>query len=256
MILAHISDTHLLCDHRLLAGRFDTEANFQRLLNRLAALDPAPDLILFSGDLGEDATEAEYRLLGAGLRALGIPVRAVPGNHDARAPMSAVLPEMVQTIAGGYLCSRERFGDLAVIGLDTLVPGAAHGALCAARLGFLADALEDFADQDLLIFMHHPPIATGITDLDGMGLIEGGAEFARLVAAHGRVRAILCGHQHRRIDGICGGAPVRVAPSASHQFACDLRPGQPWRFSDEPAGFLLHLWGEGALVTHMLFVDP
>lgn len=257
MLIAQITDSHVLSHGRKLADRFDTGAAFDRLMASMAAQPVRPDLILHSGDLGEDATPGEYAHVGAGLRALGVPVLAVPGNHDKRAPMRDALPDMTGDGEDGHLCLVRAFGRITVIGLDTLVEGAPHGVLCPARRDWLAARLAEAEGHEVLIFMHHPPITTGLQDMDGMGLLEGRETLAALVAAHGRVRGILCGHMHRAIQGSCGGVPVRVAPSASHQIAFDLRPGAPFSFTDEPAQYVMHRLGEGtedALVSHVVSV--
>ncbi|TDE37153.1 phosphodiesterase [Antarcticimicrobium sediminis] len=256
MLIAQISDSHVLSGGRKLAGRFDTGAAFDRLVASLARQPVRPDLILFSGDLGEDATGEEYDHVGEGLRRLRIPVLAVPGNHDARAPMFAALPDMLNKTDSGHLCLCDTRFDLAVIGLDTLVEGAPHGELCADRLSWLEAALRRCKDQDVVIFMHHPPLTTGLQDMDSMGFLAGREAFAQLVSHHGRVQGILCGHMHRAIQGACGGAPVRVAPSASHQIAFDLRADVPFAFSDEPAQYMMHIARPGEpLVSHVVSVE-
>jgi Icc protein len=169
MLIAHISDSHFLAGGRKLAARFDTGAAFDHLIADLSRQPVRPDVILFSGDLGEEATAEEYEYLGAGLRSLDIPVLAVPGNHDARAPMLASLPEMLGETDSGHLCLCHVGFDLAIIGLDTLVEGAPHGELCIDRLIWLEAALSRCADREVLIFMHHPPITTGLQDMDSMG---------------------------------------------------------------------------------------
>jgi 3',5'-cyclic AMP phosphodiesterase CpdA len=253
MIIAQISDCHVLAGGRLLAGRFDTGAAFGRLIEAVARLTTRPDVIVFSGDLGEDATAEEYAMVGDGLRSLGIPVRAVPGNHDLRAPMLAALPDMVGATAEGHLNIVEDGFPLVLVGLDTLVEGASHGALCAARLAWLEETLARHAERPVLLFQHHPPITTGLQAMDRIGLLEGRAALADLVTRHGRVEAILCGHMHRAIQGRCGGAPVRVAPSASHQIAFDLRPEEPYRLLDEPAQFTVHIWDpDDGLISHIV----
>ena len=66
----------------------------------------------------------------------------------------------------------------------------------------------------------------------------------------------MCGHVHRSIQGSFAGVPVRIAPSSSHQFACDLTPGAPYRFTAEPAQFMLHVLGPSPEpVTHTLYVE-
>lgn len=255
MLIAQISDSHVLAQGRLLAGRLDTWAAFDRLIASLKAQPVQPELILFSGDLGEDGTAEEYEHVGAGLRSLGLPVLAVPGNHDKRAPFLAALPDMVRTTESGHLCLREITRGPVVIGLDTLVEGAPHGELCPARLAWLGAQLAEHRERDVLIFMHHPPITTGLMDMDAMGLLTGRQALAEVIADHGRVRAILCGHMHRAIMGCCGGAPVRVAPSASLQITFDLREGVPFSFSEEPPQYMMHrLQDDGDMVSHIVSV--
>lgn len=255
MLIAQISDSHVLTGGKLLAGRLDTGAAFDRLVASLKAQPVQPDLVVFSGDLGEDAVPEEYEHVGAGLRSLGLPVLAVPGNHDKRAPMLATLPDFVQSIDSGHLCLRSDTAGPVVIGLDTLVEGAPHGELCAARLEWLETQLADCRDRDVVIFMHHPPITTGLQDMDRMGLLIGRTELGELIADHGAVRGILCGHMHRAIMGRCGGAPVRVSPAGSLQIAFDLRDGVPYGFSEEPAQYMMHkLQSDGDLVSHVVSV--
>ena len=227
MLIAQLSDTHYLTDGRKLGGEFDTGKAFDALIDSIKRQPVQPDLILFSGDLGERATAAEYADLGRALRQFGIPVRAVPGNHDARGPMLAELPDMVKSTQSGHLCLLETGFDLAIIGLDTSVEGQPHGALCAQRLGWLEQTLKD------------------------MGLIEGRAELREILAQHGKIQAILCGHMHRTIQGCFAGISVRVAPSSSHQIAFDIRPDQPYRLVGEPGQYMMHLWDcENGLISH------
>ncbi|WP_180902682.1 phosphodiesterase [Martelella soudanensis] len=253
MLIAQITDSHLLLGDGKLAGRFDTKASFDRLMANLAKQLVQPDIVLFSGDLGEDATLEEYQYVGAALSKLGLTVLAVPGNHDARAPMREALADFVGNTDSGHLCLCDSRFPITIIGLDTLVEGAPHGELCQARLNWLEDALARQRQNDVLIFMHHPPLTTGLRDMDSMGLLEGRERLARLVEAHGKVRGILCGHMHRAIIGSCGGAPVFVSPSSSHQITFDLRDNQPYSFSDEPAQFAMHLIEPGTpMLSHVV----
>ena len=59
----------------------------------ICALDPAPDLVLATGDLTEAGTPASYRDLRGILDALPMPVHFAMGNHDDRANFRAVFPQ-------------------------------------------------------------------------------------------------------------------------------------------------------------------
>lgn len=255
MLIAQISDTHYLTNGDWLAGRLDTASAFARLINTIRQMPVQPDLILLSGDVGECAIDEEYQAVGAALRSLGIPTLIVPGNHDARAAMHRALPEMVGLTNFGHLCLLDERFDIAIIGLDTTEEGQPWGCLCPQRLQWLEQTLLKVQDRPVLIFMHHPPITTGLAAMDRIGLIEGKQRFGELLRQHGQVQAILCGHMHRRIQGSFASVPVTVAPSGSHQLAFDIRKNEPYRITDEPGQFMMHLWNEqDGLISHTLLV--
>lgn len=255
MLVAHVSDFHIVGRGQRFKDRIDTRSALELLAARLRALKPRPDFLIISGDLGEDVGVKEYAFIGETLRPLGLPTLAVPGNHDFRAPFAEALRDFVQPTKDGFLCHVAQAGDISFIGLDTLVEGAGHGVLCTQRLAWLEEALHDAKGRSCVLVMHHPPIDTGITSMDEIGLNEGKGELAELICRHGHVELILCGHIHRAVHGVFAGVPVRVAPSSSHQFACDMTQGAPFRLTSEPAQFMLHLFtANAAPVTHTLYV--
>ena len=101
-----------------------------------------------------------------------------------------------------------------------------------------------------LVALHHPPFHTGIGHMDAQGLREPQALEA-VIAKHGHVERVLCGHLHRSITHRFGGTIASTCPSPAHQVALDLADDAPSRFVMEPPGFQLHLWEEGrGLATH------
>ena len=73
---------------------------------------------------------------------------------------------------------------------------------------------------------------------------------AAVITGHPQVQRILCGHLHRSIDCRFAGTVAGTAPSTAHQVGLNLLPGAPLHFMFEPPGYQLHLWRDGALVTH------
>jgi Icc protein len=256
LLIAQLADFHVTDAGKLLIDRWDTRAALDRAVKRIASLDPQPDLVVVSGDLGEDGTPDEYAFVGEKLRSLSRPVLAVPGNHDRRETLLAALPDMLSATPSGHLCHMTEQNGLVLIGLDTLVEGAGHGELCDQRLAWLEDTLTRTAGRARLLVMHHPPFQTGITSMDAIGLRRGLQELAALLTAYPGTQAILCGHVHRSIQSTFAGIPVRLAPSASHAIACDLRPGAGYRLVREPPQVMLHIWSPSAgLVSHSVYVD-
>lgn len=252
MLIAQLTDFHVTLPGRT-AGGVETRAAFAALMARVGALTPRPDLLLVSGDLAEAGVDEEYAFVLDGLESLGIPFLAVPGNHDMRAPLRRVLARHTGTEPEHAGVVRVQDG-VRVIGLDTLVEGASHGALRPAQLAWLQGAL-DGEGLPTLIFMHHPPFATGLPAMDEIGLSEGRAELADLLEGRRDILGLVCGHVHRAISGSFAGHRAFIAPSASHQFALDFA-GPGFRVVREPTQIALHRVVDGRLVSYLVPGPP
>ena len=257
MLIAQITDLHLR--PRGLAAYRVSETNMfaERAFDVLAALRPAPDVVLISGDLTDCGLPEEYDILHPLLARLPMPVYCVPGNHDRREAMrkalGARMPQLSDPTFIQYVV--EDF-PIRLVGLDTIIPGKSAGALCADRLAFLDRTLAAAPDRPTLIFMHHPPFVTGVDHMDDIRLLEGAGEFAAILERHPQVQNVLCGHVHRKIITRIGHAICSVAPSVGHQVAFDFLNGAPGGLVFEPPAFDLH-WrrGDGGLVSHTVYVE-
>jgi Icc protein len=261
MLLVQLTDLHVrprgLAAYRVAETNMLTERAF-RAVRALGARGARPDAVVISGDLTENGLVAEYQQFAEVLgRTLGhVPVYVVPGNHDRREVLRAELSHL-PGIAG---C--DRFIQFAVedhalrlVMLDTVVPGAGHGILCADRLAWLDATLADAPERPTVIVMHHPPIICGIRHMDAINLHDAEA-FAAVIARHRQVRRIVCGHHHRPITGQVAHAIVSVAPSVAHQVELDLNVDDPGAWNLEPPAFHIHLTADdGGLVTHTAYVE-
>ena len=263
MIVAQISDTHILRPGRLFrcpvkglspdAERgpveLDTAAHLTRAVAGLNALAPRPDVTVLTGDLVDNGEPEEYEHLRSLLAPLAMPVFVIPGNHDARGPMRQAFCDHSYLPADGFLQYAVDDFPLRIVALDTLAAGTHGGTLCAERLRWLDAALASRPDHPTMIVMHHPPFTTGITYMDNYGL-DNVAGLAEIVARHPQVERIACGHLHRAIDRRFAGTVAGTAPSTAHQIRLNLIADERISFNFEPPGYQLHVWREGALVTH------
>jgi 3',5'-cyclic-AMP phosphodiesterase len=245
-LLVQLSDPHIGARW---AG-VDPVARLAAAIEAVRALHPGPDAVLISGDLAENAADAEYEQLKGLLAPLDVPLYVLPGNPDDRAALQRNFDvpdpdsELVQYTAD--------LGPLRLVVLDTTRPGDEVGALDAARLAWLDTALGDAPGTATVLAMHHPPIATGIPAMDSIGLpVADRRAFAEVIARHPQVRRIVAGHVHRTVTGIVGGCPVLIAPSTYVQLELDFESGEIG-LTDEPAGFALHALVDGELVSHVL----
>lgn len=258
MLIAQISDLHLVPAGNLAYDTVDTGTLLAETLAALLRLDPLPDCLLLTGDLVEAGDAASYARLRAMLAPLPMPCYLLPGNHDDRDALCAEF-----TADGQRHAARTKDGfvqyvveDFAVrlIMLDTSVPGASHGELCEQRLAWLQATLAAQPTRPTVIAMHHPPFATGLAEMDSIALRTGVAALDALLRAHPQVERVVCGHVHRPIMRRFGGTLACICPSTAHQLAFDLHASAPAAFVMEPPGFLLHLWCADELVTHQLAV--
>ncbi len=259
LLIAQLSDAHVGTGPGFLDGRMDTEVALRQAVAHVAALTPAPDLVLLTGDLTEHGSATEYALVADALAPLPMPVYAVPGNHDdfqvARDALPRCMP-VASDAPDGACCYHVHHGGLHLIGLDTVVPRQSHGALEPERLAWLARTLDACQGEPVLLFMHHPPLPTGIEAMDACSLMTGVDALAALVRGHGSVQGLVCGHLHRPVQMLFGGAPLHVAPSVAHQIALDLRPGAALRAQLEPPKVSLHRWSPvHGLCTHLSYVQ-
>ena len=141
MLIAQISDCHIVEPGGVIADRADPAEGLRRAVDLINALDPQPDLVIVSGDLVNDGTPAQYDHLVVLLAEIRVPVVPLPGNHDDRSELRrrfAVLPD------GGPLDPIDFVVDeheVRLICLDTTIPGSHAGQLTPEQLAWLEPAV-------------------------------------------------------------------------------------------------------------------
>lgn len=256
-LLAQLTDLHIREPGRLAYGRLDTAPYLRAAVQAIVDLPQRPHAVVLTGDLTDFGRAAEYEHLRDMLAPLSMPLYLLPGNHDERAQLRRSFAEHPYLGDGEFVQYSVSLGDdgLRLLALDTVEPGAPHGRLCAKRLKWLADALDQHRGEPVVIAMHHPPFDTLIGHMDRIGLLEGAEALAEILAAHPSVERVICGHLHRTIYSRVGGAVASTAPSPAHQVCLDLAPDATSAWILEPPGFHLHAWiGPGKMVTHVAAV--
>jgi 3',5'-cyclic AMP phosphodiesterase CpdA len=259
LLIAQITDSHIGFDR----GNPD-EYNLRRLqaiLDRLAAGPNRPDLLLLTGDITEFGDAESYARIAEVTRACPFPVWPMVGNHDEREPLLAGFPQ-VRPMAEGFVQYALDLGELRLLLLDTLEPGRHGGAFCEARAAWLETRLVEQPDIPTVIAMHHPPFQSGIAWLDADTREGWISRFARTIAGHGQVKAILSGHLHRTIHTLWNGVALTVCGSSAPTVGLDLNPIDPDRpdgramIVDEPPSYGLHRWDGTRVISHFEAVGP
>ena len=242
MIIAQISDTHIALDT---ARRRSENRDFERAIADINTLDPAPDVIVHTGDIVHNGRQDEYAQAAAILAKARAPVYVLAGNKDNRANLRAAFS------AGGYLASDSEFIDYAVdgyavrlIAVDTLSSGSNKGDFCSERARRLIAMIDAETTKPIAVFAHHPPFEVPVgPDPLNFETPEMMARLSQALQHSGRVVAVISGHVHRGTAGHVGSIPATVMPS----IATTLRKGEyPAHMKTRPV-YHIHrfdpLWG-------------
>ncbi len=253
--LVHVSDTHLSRSHAYFAE------NWAVFREEMAAAPP--DFLVHGGDIAFNgpAVEDDLAYAAAEIAGLGLPWRAVAGNHDVgEAPPHSRLdqPLTQARLAAwrrhvGPLWWRMDLGAWRLVGLDTALMGSGL-AEEAAQSDFLAETLAGRGARPVMLFMHMPPFEKTPEDPRFTTSVIPFPARAGLLDAcvAGGVRVIACGHLHiyRRLRH--RGMEIVWAPTTA---MVNMRRGlQRWRRFPRPGYVEWALDGDRA--RHRLVEPP
>jgi 3',5'-cyclic-AMP phosphodiesterase len=248
VLLAQISDLHV----QVGAGDGVTIARVEAVVAAVAALDPMPESVLVTGDLTHHGAPAEYERVSELLAPLRMPLYVLPGNHDDRDALRAVLGTHVPAGHGSFVQYTARSGALRLVVCDTTEPGRDGGRLCEQRLAFIEEALAADRDMPTVLAMHHPPFLTGIRVMDEIGLDDASrSALTDLLDQAPNVCRVVAGHVHRAMFGRVGRCSAFTCPSTDLAIQLDLTGSMDIALVDEPPAFALHVGVGGAITTHI-----
>ena len=252
MWIAQISDTHLRPEGVLYGGVVDPAAALATAVAQLDALDPAPDLVLHTGDVTEGGSAEEYALARKLLAGLPAPLRAIPGNHDERDAFRRAFSDVPRMPGSGPISYVDAAtGPVRIVALDVTVPGRHHGEVTAEGLAWLDATLAIEPERPTLLMMHQAPLRTAVPYIDEYAC-RGGEALHALLRRFPAVRLVACGHVHRMMLRPFGAGLLCTAPSVATAIALQPRPDAVAASFLEPPGFLLHHWQGDEMLTHLV----
>jgi 3',5'-cyclic AMP phosphodiesterase CpdA len=167
---------------------------FALAARQVLALDPLPTAVIVTGDLAFLYGEADnyhlVRELFRGIRAAGIPMHLVLGNHDRRDHFWSAFPEAKPQ---GTLAGRQTSVIETPIAnwflMDSLVKtNFTPGEIGKPQLDWLANSLDARKDKPAILIAHH--------NLEWPGGLMDGTELLDLAAQHKQAKAYFYGHTH------------------------------------------------------------
>jgi Icc protein len=211
MRVLQVTDCHVLGDPGATVHGVDTYRSLGRVLRAALSLPDPPDLVVATGDLVEDGSDASYRRLREVFLHTCLPVYVVAGNHDS-------LPAMHRSLIGGPI-RMEACLDLAawrVVFLDSTVAGEPYGYLDEHELRRLETNLRERTAVPAIVCLHHGPIRPCPTS--GCHL-QNDAELLATLGAYSNARVVIAGHAHLEATRWAGHTELLTTPATSAQCA-------------------------------------
>jgi len=207
MIIAQISDTHIALDSPDADQRI---RDFELTIADINVLDPAPDVIVHTGDIVHNGRQDEYRQAVATLAKARAPVYVLAGKKDSRVNLReafcrnlALHAEFVEYAIDDY--------PVRLIALDTLSSRSNKGDFCPERVKHLIEMLDSEITKPIAVFTHHPPFEVTVgPDPLHFETPEVMSTLCRALQRSGRVVGIFSGHVHRAARGHVGSIPAMV----------------------------------------------
>jgi predicted phosphodiesterase len=225
--IALLSDSHIDAKEETIKNGVQMAANLKQVVADVLAARPRPVVAVVCGDLAvTKGLAGDYAMLVKllePLRAAGIPLALMLGNHDDRAVFWEAVPkpEGERPLGDKHVAAIET--DHATLLLtDSLDKvNVTPGLLGSGQLGWLAKSLDAKADKPALVFTHHnrnlaEKGVSGITD---------SAEFWKAVAPRNRVKAHIFGHTHTWKLSEHDGIHEINLPPTSYAFAKEMPSG-------------------------------
>lgn len=253
MLIAQISDTHVSSFGQKTLGVAHMETNLELVVDHINQLDPAPDVVILTGDVTDDGRVDQARNAARMLGELVPRLFVIPGNHDDRETLwSEFSRNVCRSNSDDFFNYVVEDYEITLIGLDTTIPNASGGELCDARLSWLEERLSETSNRPTVIFMHHPPVKCGVLETDVDGFV-GSDKLGDIVKKHPNIERIICGHVHLPIHLRWQGTIVSTTPSIGMRLNLDLTMTKPSCFFLDCPSYQLHHWtDQKTLITHTI----
>lgn len=251
--IAHLSDTHF--------GVSDSAGDrCRRILDHIASLDPAVDVVLVTGDITDHGSDEEYAEAAEILDGWsGPPMLVCPGNHDVRAGYARWRDHESDGSDEQPTNSSHDVAGARFLMLDSMVSArdgkrVDHGHLRETTLAWLDRQLASRPDgMPAFVCLHHPPVPLYVDLMDPIRL-DNPEQLAEILHRHRGVVAILVGHAHTMAATRFAGLPVLVGGGSASTVTLDEEPFAKIDLSQPPT-LALHLVDDpsgdpSGLVTH------
>lgn len=185
--IAHITDSHISEDG-INIEESDPKQKFIAVLDKISISDY--DIIIHTGDLSyPDGNASVYKWIKEKLDKIEIPYYLTPGNHDNSSLMQEIFnlknlpPRVILT------------GVIAAKGESLMFLDSSSERLTLKQSTWVTREIE-IQDDDLFLFMHHPPCLCDVKVMDKKYPYKTPDFFQKTIKASGRKLTMFTGHYH------------------------------------------------------------
>ena len=208
MRIVQITDLHVGQEGQETQG-VDVRANFLKVRDAVQSLNP--DYLIISGDLCFDNGEIPvYNWIKPHLDNLKIPYDIISGNHDDSVMLAEAFG-LEAFLDNKELFFHKRLGHKEVLFLDTSI-----GIVSEKQLKWLKTKL-DSLNQDVIIFMHHPPLYAGVPFMDANHSLQNKPAVQEILFDYEHCITIFTGHYHVEKTICKRNVVVHITPSCFFQ---------------------------------------
>jgi Icc protein len=202
--IIQVTDIHIGRDKEKPYG-IDVRGHYLAILEELKNEDF--DFLVISGDLCfRDADENIYHWIKSVTDKLEKPYFLVPGNHDSAVSMARVFNAR-EKLKNQALYHELIQDDISIFFLDSGL-----GKISRDQLHWLEYRLEN-QDQDVPVFMHHPPCLANVPHMDNQYALKNWEETLGVFQSFSHQVHVFCGHYHVHKTICAANATVFITPS-------------------------------------------
>lgn len=233
MKLLQMTDIHLTTLGKTIGGR-DPNANFEFAIDHALECHSDAEALFITGDLSDWGENDDYRRLKTILDEIKMPVHLCIGNHDDRDTFLDTFPENADE--NGFVQQVIELSEGYAITLDTWGEATHAGHFCETRAEWLNTQLSAL-DGPVWLFMHHNPVATGISPVDQIMLLDA-ERFKQTIAPHrDKIAHMFHGHCHLPLSGSLAGISFSAPRGTNHAGWADYAATRLLSASDLPESY-------------------
>ena len=209
--IIQITDLHLGRDKNKVSFDVNTFNSAKQMLLHIKKYEGDSDLIIISGDISDDGSDASYSNLTELVKPIEIPFYLMPGNHDS-------VEKIREFSRFDNLNSKLYFEEdpWFVFMFNTKKNGSPNGYLKNDEIKVFKDILNKNRNKYFMVFLHHHPVKIGSPSMDKM-IIENAELLIDVIKKTKSVHGVSWGHVHNVYETRINNAQLFSTPSTCYQ---------------------------------------